>query len=127
MVQRVRRIGNQVVPENTPVETVATEEPVRAPIRWKKVGGGSFLLNNRYIKPNQVFTAYPEEIPKQFRDVVIPLDKEVAEDSLAKAKPSTNYTLQETPDGWNIIDSQGKQLNENSMSEEAANRILKTL
>jgi len=43
-------------------------------IRWKKIGGGSFHMGNRIIKPNQVFTARVEDIPASFRDVVIPLD-----------------------------------------------------
>lgn len=55
------------------------KEFVREPIRWKKNGHGSFLLNGRYIKPGQVFTAYPEDIPSQFRDVIIPLDPIVLE------------------------------------------------
>ncbi len=46
-------------------------------VRWKKIGGGSFRMGNKIIKPGQIFTATPNQIPKSFRDVVIALDKDV--------------------------------------------------
>lgn len=44
-------------------------------IRWKKIGGGSFYFKDQVIKSGQIFTATEDEIPKGFRDVIIPLDK----------------------------------------------------
>lgn len=43
-------------------------------VRFQKLGGGSFRLPGRIIKPNQFFWAYPEEIPQAFRDSVKPVD-----------------------------------------------------
>lgn len=43
--------------------------------RWKKTGGGSFRLKSgKIVKPNESFRAKAEDIPKAFRDILIPLD-----------------------------------------------------
>jgi len=44
------------------------------PIRYKKIGRGSFHFNGKIIKPNQVFLARPSQISKSFKDLIIPLD-----------------------------------------------------
>ena len=61
-------------------------------IRWKKIGGGSLrFLPNRIIKPGQIFEAYPEEIPKAFRDIVVPVDYRSDEVSVSsKSVPKVN-------------------------------------
>ena len=42
------------------------------PVKWKKIGGGSFLMEDgRRIKPNQVFMATEDQIPQGFRKMVI--------------------------------------------------------
>lgn len=43
-------------------------------IRYQKLGGGSLRMLNRIIKPNQIFSAYPEEIPEAFNRWIKPLD-----------------------------------------------------
>jgi hypothetical protein len=113
------------IPVEQPTEPLPTV-PVKTLIRWKKVGGGAFVLNNRYIKPGQVFTAFIDDIPAQFRDVIIPLDETSEIDPLVQHVPSL-YTLEEAEGGWNILDSFGKVLNEKILTKDIAERILKTL
>lgn len=98
------------------------------PIRWKKIGNGSFILNNRYIKPGQTFMATVEEIPKAFRDVVVPVEG-LPEDPLLNVKKSSNYTLVEIEgtNTWNIVDSQGKIFNEKPMARLEAEKLLNVI
>jgi len=39
-------------------------------VKWRKIGGGILRLGNRVIKPNQVFSASPDEIPESFATFV---------------------------------------------------------
>lgn len=98
------------------------------PIRWKKIGNGSFIFNNRYIKPGQIFTATVEEIPKAFRDVIIPVEG-LPEDPLLTIKKSSNYKIVEIEgtNAWNIVDGQGKVLNEKPMARIEAEKLLNAL
>ena len=95
------------------------------PIRWKKIGSGGFLFNNRYIKPGQTFTATVEEIPIAFRDVIVPIE-DVPTDKLL-VNPETLYKkeLIEGTNTYNIVSSTGKILNENPVTLEEAEKLLK--
>lgn len=112
-----------------PIEPIAPVVTAETPIRWRKIGGGSFILNNRFIKPGQVFTAKASEIPFAFRDLVIPLDKLPDPDVNLLIKKQVNYVI--TPvadtDTYNIVDKQGKILNEAPMSKEEAESFLTVL
>lgn len=109
-------------------ELVELDPLAPKPIRWKKIGNGSFIHNNRYIKPGQIFTATVEEIPTAFRDLIIPLEK-LPEDKLLSAKKSSNYTLVEIEgtNTWNIVDSQGKIFNEKPMARLEAEKLLNVI
>jgi len=128
----------------TEIETpkqIVTEEPKKpAPIKWKKIGRGTFLLGNRYIKQGQIFTATLEEVPKAFRDVIVPVntfdepaqntDKTKEEVIVPPEKVvNSEYSLkQDTATKlWNIVDKRGKKLNESPLSEPDANALLKVL
>lgn len=109
-------------------EPVVENIPKPELIRWKKIGNGSFILNNRFIKPGQIFTATIEEIPVAFRDLIVPLEK-LPEDKLLSAKKSLNYTLVEIEgtNTWNIVDGQGKIFNEKPMTRLEAEKLLNAL
>lgn len=108
-------------------EPIVEEIMKPVPIRWKKIGRGSFMFNNRYIKPGQVFTATVEEIPAAFRDLIVPVDK-LPEDPFTKPKKVSNYTLMQTEEGlWNIVDKQGKIFNDAPMEKNEAEKVLNVL
>lgn len=115
--------------EIAPIEPIV--EPVRSkmtfPIKWKKIGGGSFILNNRFIKPGQIFSASLEEIPAAFRDVIVPME-DLPADRLLSAT-SLNYKMEEIEgEGtFNIVDIHGKVLNEAPLEYEEATNFLKAL
>ena len=103
-------------------------EPVEKIIRWKKVGGSTFILNNRMIKPGQVFTAKVSEIPKAFRDLIIPVDDLPVEvDELTLIGDGSSFSLQPNGDKWNILNRLGKKLNEVALSRDEALILIKQL
>ena len=55
-------------------EKTIIAEPTTKVIRWKNIGGGSFRLNRKIIKPGQVFDADEKDIPKAFRDIIKPYE-----------------------------------------------------
>ena len=113
--------------------------------RWKKIGGGSFLMGNRHIKTNQKFTAYEEEIPKTFRDAVVLLGEvedavevkpkateevSAAEQSAETPKPTTpaKYFVKKRSAGYyNVVDQDGKIINEKALRIAAAEALVETL
>ena len=111
-----------------PVEPVQSLKQVDRPIRWKKVGGRTFILNNRMIKPGQVFTAKVSEIPKAFRDLIIPVDDLPVEvDELTLIGDGSSFSLQPNGDKWNILNRMGKKLNEVALSRDEALILIKQL
>lgn len=105
-------------------------------IRWRKTGGGSFtaVINGKkkMIKPGQEFSARLEEIPEGFRDLVIPVDPEefkVAEkhfDNVDVAK--LEYSISPKGGNWfDVLDSDGKKLNEKSLRKDAAEALISSL
>ena len=101
-------------------------------IWWRKIGGGSFRLRGKIIKPNEKFKASSSEIPKAFRNVIIPLE-EIPKNSqpskvIVQGKLPT-YTLKpKERDGWfNIVNEQGKAINEKPLKENDAVQLLNDL
>lgn len=96
-------------------------------IRWKKTGGGHFMLNGRIIKPGQVFTAREDQISKNFRDLCIPLDElppppEDAPVDVIK----TIYTTQprgKSKTWFDVVDTRGKVINEKALQKEQADKL----
>lgn len=121
----VRRNVNQEIQEEI-------KNPNDGKIRYKKLGGGSFRLHGKIIKPGQVFLARPNEIPKAFKDVLVPqepLPENISvEEQIVKAS-LPEYSLQErNRKGWfDIVNKDGKKLNEKALKEEEANQLLKDL
>lgn len=107
--------------------------------QFKKIGGGSFRLKNgKIIKPNQIFSTDPNEIPEAFSDSVIPLDpkEEVQEDDTKEE--ATEETTEETNprfeilhqgSGWyNVVNTaSGKAANSKKLRADAAQELLEEL
>jgi hypothetical protein len=111
-------------------------------IWYRKRGGGSLYLTppegstarrGQKVKSNEKFQAFPSQIPEAFRDTCIPLeDVDVPSPPVEKKKPAPpvkeEYTLDSLPGGWyNILDSEGKKVNESSLRKEKAEEFLKSL
>jgi hypothetical protein len=128
--------------ERTKSNTVQNAEEGK--VRWKKAGGGSFRMGNKIIKPGETFWAFPGEIPKAFRDVVIPLNGDVVfkeekkKEELTKniegKKPAFIAKQREGEQWWDVFNVQivdgkevEKKFNEKGLTEEKANSMLEDL
>jgi len=119
--------------------------PKEGEIHWKKVGGGSFRIGNRIIKPGQTFLAFPHEIPKAFRDVVIALDggaifeedkkkkKETVKPSDVK-KPTFVVEKRKGSQWWDVFNVQKvegkevkKKINDKGLPKEKADALKEDL
>lgn len=97
--------------------------------RFRKIGGGSFrLARGKIIKPNEVFSAYPSEIPEAFRDVIVPVDGEIRE-STPVEDVGEKYHLVHKGRGWyDIVNTaSGKAINDHGLREAEAKEKLESL
>jgi hypothetical protein len=99
-------------------------------IRWKKVGGGAFYFKNRIIKPGQIFTAKPSDIPAAFKDLCIPLDEIKPAPVVPIQITQAEYTVKprgKSKTWFDVIDKQGKPINEKALSKEVAENLVQDL
>lgn len=117
-------------------------------IKWRKIGGGSLrYIRGKIVKPNEIFTARPEEVPLAFRKYVVALE-DIPETSFSVVQPFTtrrrgskdgeaitgkelpSYSLEKRSTGgwWDVINSvSGKAINEKGLREEAARQLVEEL
>lgn len=55
-------------------------------VKWRKIGGGSFRLGGRIIKPNEIFSASPDEIPELFLKFLVKLEKDPESPAIIRTK-----------------------------------------
>jgi hypothetical protein len=95
---------------------------------WKKIGGGSFMLGGRVIKPKEVFTASESEIPKAFRDVIIQVGGGEY-DGVPVTPRKIKFVLQASEEAglYDIVDLKGKKVNEISLPIDKASTFIQEL
>jgi hypothetical protein len=99
---------------------------------WWKNNGGTFRMgpnNQRIIKPGEKFQAYPEEISQAFRDVITPMQTLKEDNRPVKVAPSV-YKLKESEEEeglYDIVNAQGKPLNEKPLEKETAEQLIADL
>jgi hypothetical protein len=98
-------------------------------VKFKKIGGGSLLLRGRIIKPNEVFEADPEIIPKAFMNTLIPLEGNIKKKmDVEEEDVDLGYALHHRGGPWwDVVDKQGKPINEKAMRIKDAENLLKNL
>jgi len=123
------QIQVQITPkeEEEIVPVLESVEDVEQLLQWKKVGGGSFYLGNKIIKPGEKFYAKASEIPKNYRDVVIMITSP-EEANTVKYVPVI-YTLEpgEEANTFFVVDSLGKKLSEKALNKEIAMQFIAAL
>jgi hypothetical protein len=97
--------------------------------RW--LGSSSVRLKNEeqtIIKPKQVFVAYPAEIPKGFMDLVEVIVEGKDNSEKLDDVEKHQYSVKEKAAGWfDVVDDNGKVINEKSLREDAANKMVEEL
>jgi hypothetical protein len=101
-------------------------------IQWKKTRGTLALRGGKVVGPGETFMAGPEDIPEVFRDTVVPVNPEDLLDPEAPMPPvepePPSYTIKScTPGRYNVLDGQGKAVNERPMSLDDAKRLAENL
>lgn len=101
---------------------------------YKKIGGGSLRIGGKIVKPGEKFRATPESIPKGFRDLLIPLEggsfEEVEKKQAVKLDitKSTYKLVKREKSAWfDVVDANGKVLNEKGMKKEIAEKLISDL
>ena len=75
-------------------------------VQYRKLGGGSFLMEKRIIKPGQIFWAFPSDIPEAFEDRIELIDPEKTQAIVRAAENVARsvYKLVPTKGGkYNIV------------------------
>ena len=101
-------------------------------IRWRKISGTLVLRDKTVVRAGQTFMARPEDIPKVFRDTVVPVNSEELPDESTGPLPvepvPSEYSIRSCgPGRYNVLDGQGKAVNEKSMTLADAERLVENL
>ena len=134
-VEEYHEAGTQLLNQEDEEDEIKTidDNGNPLPLVWRKIGKGSFHLNNRIIKPGETFTAYLSEIPEGVRDVVIPLDKKAFNKQM-------NLGVDKVPEfvfrkevskrhagKFVIVNGVGKPINATPLNEKEADELLTAL
>lgn len=124
------------------LETMDAQNPVapikpgfRPKLRYQKQGKGSFELFNALIKPGQIISLYPEDVPVEYKDVLLCIDspemQEWAKQENEAALTKENvYALKEneTAGWWDVVNVETeKSINEKRLRKQDAETLLATL
>lgn len=97
-------------------------------IKWKYFGKKPFRIRGgrKIVKPNETFDAAESEIPQAFRDLIVPV-KPLASEPPVEVIDS-GYQLRHRAGNWyDILDAQGKVVNEKALRQDEARRMLEAL
>ena len=110
-----------------------TKDKTEGKVHFQKVGRGSMRLKyGKLIKPNEKFWAFEWQVPRGSMDLLTRLDDSPPVQPLPEETPvvieETEFTLETLAGGWfNILDADGKKINEKSLRKDDAEEHLKTL
>jgi hypothetical protein len=94
----------------------------------KKPTGGSFRMRNgKIVKPNQVFEAFPEDIPKAFRDQIECLEPRIEDRPLEIVETEFSIAAADEEGTFNVLNSYGKPINESTLSRAEAEGLIAEL
>jgi hypothetical protein len=106
-------------------------------VLFEKIGGGSFVLKvpgqrDKMVKQGQRFRVKPEFIPAAFRDLCQPVNPAELNTVVNEPNPDVTkveYELQETEEEglFDVLDSEGKAVNENPLPKKEAEELKSSL
>ena len=129
-------VVEEVKPKATTKVTskIVVPDPVQEDPRiwYRKVGGGSLRFGNRIVKPGEKIQLDPSEVKPAWKDLLIPLS-EVPVKKEAPIKldiTKSAYSLKQRGEGglwWDVVDSQGKVVNDKALRKEKAEEYIKDM
>jgi hypothetical protein len=135
ITRRKKSLSNEVKLEEmvkTVPKAVPTElRPKR--IMWKKISGGVYKhYDGQKYRRGQTFPAAIDEIPKAFRDTVVPVDPTAlaTAEELPLEVIKIQYVKEEAPEesgNFRVFDSNGKAMSEGVLTEAEADDLIKAL
>lgn len=133
VTKKKKVVKKKVVEKKEPEITTSKTEVITPQIvvtspgicTWRKKEGAAFRLGNgKKIKPNEIFKAYPREIPPAFRDLFELLEGDENAVERVITAPS-KFTLGEREDGmFDVVDPDGKCINDAPLGKEDAEKLL---
>lgn len=135
-VVKKKIVKKKAVEEKVPVLTTSKTEVITPQIvvsppgmcSWRKKEGATFRLGNgKKVKPNEVFRAYPSEIPPAFRDLFELLEGDENAVERVITAPS-KFVIGVREDGlFDVVDPDGKCINDVPLGKEDAEKLLLAL
>jgi hypothetical protein len=125
----------------------------RTKVKFRKIGGGSFRLGSRIVKPNEVFIADPDEIPVLFHQYFVRVEDTETRQKIVRTKKkfeinevaqaivdyvnvdgtypppaAENVVFLDSPGWYKIVNSvTGKQINAKKLRKDAATKLAEEL
>lgn len=88
---------------------------------------GLFMYAGRYVKPGQRFMAHPDEIPESVRDIIIPMEEIPEPAKVVAVEPAYKKLPGKKSGTFNVVDGNGKVMNEELLSEKEADDLVNSL
>lgn len=121
--------------EKAAIKPAVFEQEQTQYVTLKKIGGGALRIGNRIIKPGQVFQTTWDKIPAAFRNVL-----QIVDGVQPQATPAPErvknvvapvYTIQPVSEEEgslvNIVDQNGKVINDEPLEAEEAQLLVEKL
>lgn len=96
-------------------------------VKWVNNGGPFYMKDGVRIPNGEIFFAHPNDVPKAFRDTIVPVDP----NALSNASPiedavNPTYSIKQrgASSNYDIFDGQGKRLNDKNLTQEEAQELL---
>lgn len=100
------------------------------PKKYKVVSSRAYYWGKRIMKPGQVFFAFERDLPEEFKLMIMEMDLPVKQPEVQESSfRSATYRIKERKGGeyYDVIDSNGKKMNEKQLSKEEAEELVKKL
>jgi len=123
-MERSKKKQPQVKANEPALQTfINTGSPFRLPRRANKRDG-------LWIKTNQRFQALPSEVPEAFRDIIKPIGIDIQAEAVKEVRiaPAPAFTTKlKSPGYYDVVNSEGKVMNEKALRKDAADSLVKKL
>ena len=117
-----------------PAAKVIIPDPVQEDPRiwYKKVGGGSLRIGNKIVKPGEKIQLDPAVIKPAWKDLLQPLQDVPVKKETPIVVDITKSVYSLKPRGenglwWDVVDSQGKVVNDKALRKEKAEEYIKDM
>lgn len=107
-------------------------ETNEVPKKYRVISPRAYYWGKRIMKPGQVFSAFEKDLPEELKLMIVEVDvaPPVIQPEVQEAPPHViTYRIKERKGGayYDVVDSNGKKVNEKQLSKEEADELIKKL